>query len=410
VEAYGLHISHYSVANFYIFPLAISFPMGGEKLVIRPRPAFLLPLAVVLFLPLSAQSQHWPEARANAWYQQQPWLVGSNFIPDDAINELEMWQAATFDPREIDTELGWAEGLGMNTMRVFLHDLLWQQDADGFKQRMNTFLEIAARHHIRPIFVLFDSCWDPDPKLGPQHPPIPGVHNSGWVQSPGAAALQDPSQYPRLQAYVQGVIGAFANDSRVLAWDLWNEPDNTNGGSYSRFEPKNKVALVLALLPQVYVWARAAHPSQPLTSGVWHGDWSADDRLSPMERIQVQESDILSFHNYSWPEDFEKHVRWLQRYHRPIICTEFMARPMGSTFDTVLPIAKQYHVAAINWGLVAGKTQTYLPWDSWQRPYVLEPPPVWFHEVFHPDGKPYRVREALIMRQLTGTHAAAKQK
>ncbi|HEU5334942.1 MAG TPA: 1,4-beta-xylanase, partial [Terriglobales bacterium] len=186
-------------------------------------------MAVLVFgccLQSPAQSQRWTETRANAWYEQQPWLVGSNFIPDDAINELEMWQAATFDPREIDKELGWAEGLGMNTMRVFLHDLLWQQDARGFKQRMNTFLEIAARHHIRPIFVLFDSCWDPYPKLGPQHPPIPGVHNSGWVQSPGAAALQDPAQYARLKEYVQGVIGAFANDPRVLAWDLWNEPDN----------------------------------------------------------------------------------------------------------------------------------------------------------------------------------------
>lgn len=371
---------------------------------------FLLVSAWGCLLPLHAQSQRWPEARANAWYQQQPWLVGSNFIPDNAINQLEMWQAATFDPQEIDKELGWAEGLGMNTMRVFLHDLLWQQDADGFRQRINTFLEIAARHHIRPIFVLFDSVWDPLPKLGPQHPPIPGVHNSGWVQSPGAAALKDRAQYPRLRAYVQGVIGAFANDHRVLAWDLWNEPDNTNDGSYARLEPRNKVQLVLALLPQVFAWARAAHPSQPLTSGVWDGDWSADDKLKPMERIQLEQSDILSFHNYSWPEEFEKRVRWLERYHRPIICTEFMARPMGSTFDTILPLANKDHVGAINWGLVAGKTQTYLLWDSWQRPYVLQPPSVWFHEVFHADGKPYREEEARIVRQLTGktsVHAAA---
>ncbi len=155
--------------------------------------------------------------------------MGANYIPRDAINELEMWQAATFDPREIDLELGWAQAIGMNTMRVFLHDLLWQQDAKGFQQRIDTFLSIAARHHIRPVFVLFDSCWDPDPKLGPQRPPIPGVHNSGWVQSPGMAALSDPSQYPRLEAYVKGVIGAFANDPRILAWDLWNEPDNGDG-------------------------------------------------------------------------------------------------------------------------------------------------------------------------------------
>lgn len=355
---------------------------------------------------LRAQAQPWSEAKANAWYQQQPWLVGSNFTPADAINQLEMWQAGTFDPQEIDKELGWAEGLGMNTMRVFLHDLLWQQDAEGFKKRISIFLEIASRHHIRAIFVLFDSCWDPVPKLGLQHPPIPGVHNSGWVQGPGAAALQDPSQYPRLQAYVQDVIGAFAKDTRVLAWDLWNEPDNTNDGSYRRLEPRNKVELVLQLLPKVYEWARAAHPSQPLTSGLWDGDWSNEDKLTPMQRIQLRESDILSFHNYSWPEEFEKRVRWLQRYHRPIMCTEFMARPMGSTFDSILPIAKRDHVGAINWGLVAGKTQTYLPWDSWQRPYILQPPPVWFHEVFYPSGRPYREQEARIIRQLTGYASA----
>ena len=231
---------------------------------------------LICFFALSAnilaQSQRWTEAKVNAWYQSQPWLVGSNYIPANAINELEMWQAASFDPQQIDKELGWAEGLGMNTMRVFLHDLLWQQDAAGFKQRLDTFLSIAAKHHIRPLFVLFDSCWDPFPKLGTQHPPIPGVHNSGWVQSPGATALEDSSTYPRLKVYVQGVVGAFANDPRILGWDLWNEPDNNNNGSYGTMDPRNKKELVVALLPQVFAWARSVNPIQPLTSGVWEGD------------------------------------------------------------------------------------------------------------------------------------------
>ncbi len=348
-----------------------------------------------------AETAHWPAEKATAWYQQQPWLVGSNFIPADAINELEMWQADSFNPSEIDKELGWAEGLGMNTMRVFLHDLPWQQDSAGFRKRIDTFLAISAKHHIRPLFVLFDSCWDPLPKLGPQHPPIPGVHNSGWVQAPGATALEDPRQYPRLKEYVVGVVGAFANDPRILGWDLWNEPDNTNGGSYAKLEPKKKLKIVLELLPQVFMWARSANPSQPLTSGVWKGDWSSPEKLDAMSKLQLEQSDVITFHNYSWPEDFEQKVTWLETYHRPIICTEFMARPAGSTFDAILPVAKKHHVGAINWGFVAGKTQTYLPWDSWQRPYVLEQPPVWFHEVFHADGKPYRLREAEIIRDLT---------
>jgi Cellulase (glycosyl hydrolase family 5) len=362
-------------------------------------------LGLVYAQNLSARPR-WTESEASAWYSKQPWPLGSNFIPASAINELEMWQADTFDPQEIDKELGWAQGAGMNTMRVFLHDLLWQQDAAGFKQRLNTFLTIADKHHIHPIFVLFDSCWDPFPKLGPQHPPIPGVHNSGWLQSPGAKVLENAAEYPKLKDYVTGVVGALANDSRVLAWDLWNEPDNTNGGSYGSKEPKNKAELVLKLLPQVFEWARSVNPSQPLTSGLWHGDWSSQERLGPMERVQLEQSDVISFHNYSWPEDFEQHVDALEKYHRPIICTEFMARPVGSTFDTILPIAKKHHVGAINWGLVAGKTQTYLPWDSWQRPYVVEKPPVWFHEVFDADGTPYREREVEIMRELSGVAGA----
>jgi hypothetical protein len=344
----------------------------------------------------------WSEQAANEWYAHQPWLVGSDYIPANAINELEMWQAESFDPKRIDLELGWAQFLGMNTMRVFLHDLLWQQDAKGFTMRVDTFLNIADKHHIKILFVLFDSCWDPYPQLGPQRGPRPGVHNSGWVQSPGAKVLDDPSQYPRLEAYTKGIVSAFASDKRILGWDVWNEPGGTNEGSYEKQEPKDKVNRVLVLLPQTFAWVRSAHPSQPLTSGLWEGDWTTLDKLSPMQKIQLELSDVISFHNYAKPDDFEKHVVFLQQFRRPILCTEYMARGAGSTFQGILPIAKKYKVAAINWGLVAGKTQTYYPWDSWQHPYVDHQPPVWHHEVFRTDGKPYSEEEVAFIRQMTG--------
>ena len=349
---------------------------------------------------VSAQ-ERWSEEKANAWYAEQPWPVGADFLPSTAINELEMWQADTYDPKTIDRELGWAEAIGMNTMRVFLHNLLWEQDPEGFKKRIDDFLTIAARHHIRPVFVLFDSCWDPFPKLGPQRPPIPGVHNSGWVQAPGAVVLADASQYPKLKQYVKGVVGAFANDKRILAWDLWNEPDNGNDSSYAKGDPKDKNEIIAKLLPQVFQWARAQNPTQPLTSGVWHGDWSSLEKMTPVTRIQIEQSDVISFHEYGWPEKFEERVKTLEQFHRPIICTEYMARNIGSTFDTILPLAKKYHVGAINWGLVAGKSQTWIPWDSWQRPYVSDQPMVWQHDVFYPDGRPYREREVEIIKALT---------
>jgi len=244
--------------------------------------------------------------------------------------------------------------------------------------------------------------------LGKQHPPRPGVHNSGWVQSPGAKALQDAGQYPRLEAYVKGVVGAFAKDERVLGWDIWNEPDNGNGGSYKDLEPKNKNELVIALLPQAFAWARAAHPTQPLTSGVWKDDWAVPEKLGPGAKIQIEMSDVISFHCYDKPEVFEKKVFSLQQYHRPILCTEYMARGNGSTFQGTLPIAKKYNVGAINWGLVAGKTQTYLPWDSWQHPYTDREPAVWFHEVFRTDGTPYSVEETAFIKQITGRGSSAR--
>ena len=360
----------------------------------------LAPILAFAFQHDPVGPPRWTPEQANAWYAKEPWLVGSNYLPANAINELEMWQADTFSPKRIDLELGWAQSLGMTTMRVFLHDLPWQQDSAGFKKRIETFLTIANKHHIKPLFVLFDSCWDPNPKLGPQHAPRPGVHNSGWVQSPGASALQDESQYPRLKAYVEGVVGAFANDKRILGWDVWNEPDNRNDSSYS--DPKNKGQLIEALLPHVFAWARNEHPTQPLTSGVWHNIPAADpSKIPPMAKIQLELSDVISFHNYDPPKEFAAEVKWLQQFHRPILCTEYMARPRGSTFEAILPVAKSDNVAMINWGFVAGKSQTYLPWDSWQKPYVDRQPPVGFHDIFKEDGQPYKPEETAFIRKIT---------
>jgi hypothetical protein len=360
------------------------------------RTIFALLIASVAF----AQTTRWSEAAANAWYAKQPWLVGSNYLPADAINELEMWQADTFDAKRIDLELGWAQKIGMGTMRVFLQDQLWKQDAEGFKKRIDTFLAIAAKHHLRPIFVLFDSCWDPAPHLGKQKDPTPGVHNSGWVQSPGEKELLDEAYYPALADYVKGVVGAFANDDRILAWDIWNEPDNINDSSYA--DAAKKKDIVLELLPRAFAWAREAKPTQPLTSGIWHEDPAAPEKLSPMARQQLALSDVISFHNYDPPAKFAAEVQWLKTYARPLICTEYMARPRGSTFESILPVAKKYKVAAVNWGFVAGKSQTYLPWDSWQKPYVNgRVPEVWFHDIFREDGKPYLPAETAFIRRIT---------
>jgi len=251
----------------------------------------------------------WTKERANDWYAEQEWLVGANFNPSTAINQLEMWQEESFDAETIDKELGWAADIGMNTMRVYLHDLLHKNDPKGLYKRMNEYLEIADSHGISTLFVLFDSCWDPFPKAGEQRDPEPHVHNSGWVQSPGQEALKDSTQYPRLERYVKETIAEFKDDDRILGWDIWNEPDNMTGPSYEKVEIPNKVDLVLPLLEKAFVWARSVDPSQPLTSGVWVGDWSSHEEMTPLQQLQLEQSDIITFHNYDTPEEFEKRIK-----------------------------------------------------------------------------------------------------
>ena len=350
-----------------------------------------------------AQSLQWTPAAAKEWYAAQPWYVGSDYTPAYAVNQIEMWQAETFDPVRMDLELGWAENLGMNCMRVFLHDLLWKQDPRGFRKRVEKFLSVADKHHMRVIMVLLNSRWNPFPELGIQAAPRPGIHNSGWVQSPSAKGLKDPAENDRVLNYVEDVILAFSNDKRVLAWDVWSEPDNTNSPeNYGKSESANKVELVRNLLPKVFQYARAGIPTQPLTSSLWHGDWSSPDKLSPVEKIQIELSDIVSFHSYDPPQEFERRVKWLQAFGRPVLCTEYLARQKDSTFEGILPIARKYNVAAINWGLVAGKTQDWFPWDSWSKPYTDRQPAMWFQDIFYGNGKAYSEEEVEFIKRMTG--------
>ena len=363
----------------------------GRALAQSPRASAEPPRA-------STESSRWSPDRANRWYQAQGWPVGANYITSNAINQLEMFQPGTYDPQRINTELGWARLQGVNTVRVFLHDQLWAQDSRGFQLRLAQFVSIAARHGIKPMFVLFDSCWDPFPKLGKQHAPRPGVHNSGWVQSPGAERIDDPSYTRTLRDYVMAVLTQFRTDDRVLAWDLWNEPDNPSR-QYRNVERSDKQQRVANLLPQVFSWARAVDPQQPLTSGVWDGEWDTAHR-NAISGIQLDNSDVITFHSYGDPATFENKIGELSPLGRPMICTEYMARTLGSTVEGILPVAKRHNVGAVNWGLVAGKTQTYFPWDSWDHPYTAIPE-VWFHDLLRPDGRPFRDTEIQTIQSLS---------
>lgn len=375
---------------------------GRYVYFVKRRTALGLPLLLAAGPTLSrlpragADPGRWSIERVNRWYQAQGWPVGSNYITSTAVNQLEMFQPATFDLHRIDAELGWAQSAGFNTVRVFLHDQLWAADQRGFQYRLGQFVSVAARHRIKPMFVLFDSCWDPHPKAGAQPAPRVGIHNSRWVQSPGADRLGDRNYYRTLYDYVTGVMSQFRYDERILAWDLWNEPDNM-AREYSAVERSDKLDLISDLLPQVFTWARSVDARQPLTSGIWEGSRQG----STIVNTQLYSSDVITFHSYDKPATFSERIAELAPFGRPMMCTEYLARTRGNTIDGILPIMKRHNVGAYNWGFVAGRTQTYLPWDSWDHPYTAEPQ-VWFHDLVQPTGRAYRNMEIMTISNLTG--------
>lgn len=324
----------------------------------------------------------WSAEKANTWYDSQPWYRGANFTPSTAINQLEFWQAETFDTGTIDRELGWAADIGMNIMRVYLHHLAWELDPEGLKQRMDEYLSIAKKHGISTLFVFFDDCWNPTYQAGLQPEPKIGTHNSGWLQDPGELIYSDTGLMAVLESYVKDILTTFKNDERIVLWDLYNEPGNSGYGNKSK-----------ELLTNVFIWARAINPSQPISVGVWNKD------LVELNQIQLDNSDVITYHNYSNATDHQAAIDTLKLLGRPLFCTEYMARKFGSTFQDIMPMLKENKIGAINWGLVDGKTNTKYAWGD-----VIEgggDPELWFHEIFRKDGTPYKVEEVEVIRSLT---------
>ena len=163
----------------------------------------------------------------------------------------------------------------------------------------------------------------------------------------------------------------------------------------------------MTLLQKAFHWARQVQPSQPLTAGVWEGEWT-DEKLTALDRFMLDTSDIISFHNYDSPDEMERRIKILQRFGRPVICTEFMARGKNSTFENNLPLLHDHNVSAYNWGLVAGKTQTHLPWDAWHNSYTFEPE-LWFHDIFRADGTPYLAEEVEFIINFTSSRSKARK-
>jgi hypothetical protein len=330
-------------------------------------------------------SARWSEAQAQQWSKENGWLCGSNFNPSTAINQLEMWQAESFDTTTINRELGWAEAIGMNVMRVYLHHLAWQVDKTGFKKRMKTYLDISGKHGIKTIFVFFDDCWNPNYAAGKQPDPLLGVHNSGWIRDPGDLLFTDSTLMNTLESYVKDVLTTFKKDKRIVMWDLYNEPGNSDLNNKS-----------LPLLKTVFEWGWAVRPSQPLTSAAYNG--KENEKINDIKKFQLENSDIITYHIYDGPEFHQIVIDSLKKYNRPMVCTEYMARKYNSTFSNTLPMLKKQNIGALNWGFVTGKTNTKYAWGE-----VISDgsdPKLWFHDILYPNGKPFSQEEVDLIKGL----------
>ena len=341
--------------------------------------------ACMLFTNVNAQQERpvWSKAKAAEWNTRQGWIRGCNFTPSTAINQLEMWQKESFDAATIDRELGFAEGIGLNAMRVFLHHLAWEIDPAGFKKRVSQYLDIASKHHIKTMFVFFDDCWDENYAAGAQRSPKPGIHNSGWVRDPGKLYYDQPAVIATLEKYVKDILITFKHDKRILLWDVYNEPGNSGYGNKS-----------LPLLSKIFTWGRQINADQPLSAGLW------DKNLAELNVFQLKNSDVITYHNYSDEKEHVQVIDSLKKYGRPMICTEYMARTRGSRFDNIMPLLKENTVGAINWGFVAGKTNTIYAWDT-PMPDGAEPK-IWFHDIFRKDGTAFNNDEIKLIKKLTG--------
>ncbi len=347
-----------------------------------------LPIALLLINACSRPrlssdiGQVWSVEKANEWQEETGWLCGCNFLPSSAVNALEMWQEETFDPETIDRELGYAEDLGFNIMRVWLSSLTWKSDPEAFKARLEEYLDISWKHGIGTMIVFFCDCFNPNSKTGPQPEPLPGIHNSQWVQDPSCDLRTDTTTlYPWLEEYVKDIIFTYKDDPRILVWDLYNEPGQTAED------------LSLPLVRNVFKWAREINPSQPITSGMNKYNATRGPRAHKLNLFLVNNSDVITYHNYNGPADQGVVMNLLKLFGRPVICTEWMARHYDSKFQNILPMLKSENVGSISWGLVAGRTNTHFP-----RPYERyrdeipadgSEPALWFHDILRIDGTPF---------------------
>jgi hypothetical protein len=263
------------------------------------------------------------------------WMHGVNYTPSYAATDVETW--LEYDPEVIDRELGYAERIGVNCLRVFLQSLVYEHAPDEFLQRFDHFVTTADRHGLKVMPILFDSCFGVSPSLESQHM---------WVANPGPDRMSR-EHFEALDAYARAVVTPYVGDERIALWDVMNEP----------------TATVLSLTEEgkAQIWAFVAHycelvqkidPSHAVTVGV-----AGHDNSNVADLV-----DVLSCHSYaSTREKFREALSTTQSQARaagkPWIVSECCAPGWGNPYEMVLPELREFKAGHTCWELMIGKNQ-----------------------------------------------------
>ncbi len=331
----------------------------------------------------NAAAPRWSVEKAKAWGAANPWWCGVNYIPANAINYTAMWDKTSFSPDVIRRELKLMTGLGMNCVRFVMQYKVYEDDPAYFIKTLDTFLALCDEAGVKAMPIFFDDCVfgaNADPVIGRQPEPLEGWYAWAWSPSPGHTMVIDEREHPKLEKYVKDVITRFRDDKRIFLWDLYNEPSNSRLGKRS-----------FPLLKKTFAWAREVNPSQPISSGVWNGN-------KELNKILLENSDVVTFHCYANGEKTAARIKEIVKSAngRPVICTEWMNRTVGSTVKDCLHLFKDANVGCIAWGLVNGKTQTHLRWGH--RPEMLPYKGPWQHDFYRGDFTSYDVKELETIR------------
>ena len=388
--------------------------------------SFVLAAALAATSLFAARNAPWPKEKAWEWYNAQPWMRGCNYMPASAANRVDQWQEMGSEERfaEMETELKLAQSIGFNTMRIIIeeqgfavwcaeHDgfmfAVWCAEHDGFMARLERMLALLDKYGMRMILVLGNDCSRPKeiwsfPKTGPQ--PCDWGYHGGRKRSqhgsfPGAVGytcVDDPELREKFFAMCEEVMTKYRTDRRIAFWNIWNEPGNGN-----RRKPEH-----VALIRRLFELAWKIDPVQPLAADVWAGHYGMSPKDANKSQVLAGElSDIISYHCYG---DYEAQVRILSKlkrhYGRPLVNTEWLARIKHNDVFTAYPLYFIEGVGCTCWGFVAGKYQTYEPWESMWRQVEDGKPEAekydftkWFHDLYRPSLRPYDPKEIGLIKR-----------